>query len=151
MCLFSPKYLYDHTTNVTFKTDSRKETGRGEGSWGGGGQRDRKKNDRQANTQVDHRHKLIRKGDGEARRQEKEKTDKQQTHIEREDRDKERHRPVEVKSGMGSPDWNVSMVDIHLRKLLWVHCPGHAGLKGADRLAGKQPSQVAFFSVDLKY
>ena len=25
-----------------------------------------------------------------------------------------------VKSGMGSPDWNVSMVDIHLRNLLWV-------------------------------
>ena len=25
-----------------------------------------------------------------------------------------------VKSGMGSSDWNVSMVDIHLRKLLWV-------------------------------
>ena len=45
-----------------------------------------------------------------------------------------------VKSGMGSPDWNVSMVDIHLRKLLWVYCPGHAGMKGndrADRLAGK--------------
>ena len=41
---------------------------------------------------------------------------------------------------MGSPDCNVSMVDIHLRKLLWVYCPGHAGVKGndrADRLAGK--------------
>ena len=41
---------------------------------------------------------------------------------------------------MGSPDWNVSMVDIHLPKLLWVYCPGHAGVKGndrADRLAGK--------------
>ena len=45
-----------------------------------------------------------------------------------------------VKSGMGNPDWNVSMVDIHLRKLLWVYCPGHAGVKGnnrADTLAGK--------------
>ena len=34
----------------------------------------------------------------------------------------------------------MSMVDIHLRKLLWVYCPGHAGVKGndrADRLAGK--------------
>ena len=32
------------------------------------------------------------------------------------------------------------MVDIHLRKLQWVYCPGHAGVKGnvlADRLAGK--------------
>ena len=45
-----------------------------------------------------------------------------------------------VKSGMGSPDWNVSMVDIHLRKLLWVYCPGHGGVTEngrADRLAGK--------------
>ena len=32
------------------------------------------------------------------------------------------------------------MVDIHLRKLQWVYCPGHAGVKGndrADRPAGK--------------
>ena len=45
-----------------------------------------------------------------------------------------------VKSGMESPDCNVSMVDIHLRKLQWVYCPGHAGLKGngrADTLASK--------------
>ena len=45
-----------------------------------------------------------------------------------------------VSSGMGSSDWNVSMVDIHCRKLLWVYCPGHAGEKRndqADRLAGK--------------
>ena len=41
---------------------------------------------------------------------------------------------------MGSPDWNVSIVNIYLQKLLWVYCPGHAGMKGndqADRLAGK--------------
>ena len=46
----------------------------------------------------------------------------------------------QVKSGMGSPDWNVSMVNIHLQKLLWVYCPGHAGVKGndrTDRLVGK--------------
>ena len=45
-----------------------------------------------------------------------------------------------VESGMGSPDGNVSMVDIRLRKLLWVYCPGHAGVKGNDRterLGGK--------------
>ena len=45
-----------------------------------------------------------------------------------------------VKSGMGSPNWSVLMVDIHLQKLLWAYCPGHAGVKGndrADRLAGK--------------
>ena len=32
------------------------------------------------------------------------------------------------------------VVDTHLRKLLWVYCPGHAGVKendGSDRLAGK--------------
>ena len=42
---------------------------------------------------------------------------------------------------MGSPDWNVSKVDIHLRNVLWVYCLGHAGVKGndrADRLAGKE-------------
>ena len=45
-----------------------------------------------------------------------------------------------VKCGMESPVWNVSMVDIHLRKLLWVYCPGHAGVTGndqTDRLVGK--------------
>ena len=45
-----------------------------------------------------------------------------------------------VKRGIGSPDWNVLMVDIRLRKLLWVYCPGHAGVKEndrADRLAVK--------------
>ena len=56
---------------------------------------------------------------------------------------------------MGSPDWNVSTVNIHLQKLLWVqlYCPGHAGVKGndrAERLAAKQPPQVACFSEDLK-
>ena len=47
-----------------------------------------------------------------------------------------------VKSEMGSPDWHVSMFDIHLRIIMWVYsCPGHAGVKGnarADRLAGKK-------------
>jgi len=47
-----------------------------------------------------------------------------------------------VKSGMGSSDWDVSMVDIHLRKLMWMNYPGHAGGKGhgrADGLARKVP------------
>ena len=30
-------------------------------------------------------------------------------------------------------DWDVSMVDIHLRKLLWVYCPGQARRKRNDR------------------
>ena len=35
---------------------------------------------------------------------------------------------------------NVSMVNIHLQKLQWVYCPGHARMEGndwADRLVGK--------------
>ena len=46
----------------------------------------------------------------------------------------------QVKSGMRSPGWNVSTVNIHLRKPAWMCCPGHAGVKGNDRadsLAGK--------------
>ena len=46
-----------------------------------------------------------------------------------------------MKSGMGSPDWNASMVDVHFRKFLWMCYPEHAGVKGndrADRLAGKE-------------
>ena len=45
-----------------------------------------------------------------------------------------------LKPGMGSSDWNVSVVVIRLRNLLWVYCPGHAGVKGndgADTLTGK--------------
>ena len=33
---------------------------------------------------------------------------------------------------MGSPDWNVSVVDIHLQKLMWVCCPGHTRAKRND-------------------
>ena len=42
--------------------------------------------------------------------------------------------------GNGRPRQNVSLVHIHLGKLLWVYCPGRAGVKGndrAERLAGK--------------
>ena len=45
-----------------------------------------------------------------------------------------------AKGGMGNPDWNMSMVDIHLRKLLCVYRSVHVEVKGndrADRLAGK--------------
>ena len=37
-----------------------------------------------------------------------------------------------IKSGIGSSNWNVSMVVILPRKPLWVYCPGHAGVKGND-------------------
>ena len=39
------------------------------------------------------------------------------------------------------------MADIHLRKLLWVYCPGHAGVKGndrEDRLADKATLTTGF-------
>ena len=45
-----------------------------------------------------------------------------------------------VKNGMGSPDWHVSVFDIHLQKLLGMYCPGHT----------KQPPQLACISDDLK-
>ena len=50
-----------------------------------------------------------------------------------------------VKSRMGSPDWNVPMVDIHRRKLVWRYCPGHAGVKGNDR-ADSLPGKAAITS-----
>ena len=40
-----------------------------------------------------------------------------------------------VKSGVGNPDWHVSLFDIHLRKLLWVSCLTER--KSPVRLAGK--------------
>ena len=56
---------------------------------------------------------------------------------------------------MGSPDWYISMVDIHLRKHLWVYCPVHVGVKGndqADRLAGKATITIGLICIseDLK-
>ena len=50
-------------------------------------------------------------------------------------------------------NWNVSMVDIHFQKLLWVYCVEYAGVKGndrADRLAGKATRSSGSFSEDLK-
>ena len=41
-----------------------------------------------------------------------------------------------VKRAMGSPDCNVSIVDTHLRKLLWMYCPEDTGVKGNDRAGG---------------
>ena len=51
------------------------------------------------------------------------------------------------------PDWHASMFDGRFRKLLWMYCPGHAGVKGdvteqTDWLA-KQPSRVVCISEDM--
>ena len=43
-----------------------------------------------------------------------------------------------VVSGMGCPDWHTAMHSLRLQRLLWIYCPGHAGVSGneqADRLA----------------
>ena len=43
-----------------------------------------------------------------------------------------------VESGMGCPDWHTVMHSLRLQRLLWIYCPGHAGVSGnerADRLA----------------
>ena len=37
-----------------------------------------------------------------------------------------------MKSGMESSYCDVSMVNIHLRKLMWIYCPKHAGEKRND-------------------
>ena len=34
-----------------------------------------------------------------------------------------------LKSGMASPDWHGPMFFTHLRKHLWLYCPGHGGVK----------------------
>ena len=43
-----------------------------------------------------------------------------------------------MESGMGCPDWHTAMHSPRLQRLLWMYCPGHAGVSGnerADRLA----------------
>ena len=43
-----------------------------------------------------------------------------------------------AESGMGCPDWHAAMHSLRLQRLLWIYCPGHAGVSGnerADRLA----------------
>ena len=39
---------------------------------------------------------------------------------------------------MGCPDWHTAMHSLRLQRLLWIYCPGHAGISGnkqAHRLA----------------
>ena len=43
-----------------------------------------------------------------------------------------------LECGMGCPDWHTAMHSLRLQRLLWIYCPGHAGVCGyerADRLA----------------
>ena len=34
---------------------------------------------------------------------------------------------------MGCPDWHTAMQSLRLQRLLWIYCPGHAGLSGNER------------------
>ena len=38
-----------------------------------------------------------------------------------------------VESGMGCPDWHTAMHSLQLQRLLWIYCPGHAGVSGNER------------------
>ena len=43
-----------------------------------------------------------------------------------------------IESGMGCLDWHTAMHSLRLQRLLWIYCPGHAGVsrnERADRLA----------------
>ena len=43
-----------------------------------------------------------------------------------------------VESGTGCSGWHTAMHSLRLQRLLWIYCPGHAGVSGnerADRLA----------------
>ena len=42
---------------------------------------------------------------------------------------------------MGCPSWHTAMHSLRLQRLLWIYCPGHAGVSGverADRLASTE-------------
>ena len=38
-----------------------------------------------------------------------------------------------VVAGMGCPNWHTAMNSLRLRRLLWIYCPGHAGVRGNER------------------
>ena len=45
-----------------------------------------------------------------------------------------------IDSGYGSPEWHKYMDSINSEQILWIYCPGHAGVQGnerADWLAGR--------------
>ena len=45
-----------------------------------------------------------------------------------------------IDSGYGSPEWHKHMDSINSEQILWIYCPGHAGVQGnerADWLAGR--------------
>ena len=52
-------------------------------------------------------------------------------------------------SGMGCPDWYMSVFDSHLQRLLWMYYPGHAMVKEND-LSDRLTLQVAFVSEALE-
>ena len=54
-----------------------------------------------------------------------------------------------VESGMGCPDWHTAMHSLRLQRLLWIYCPGHAGVSGneqADR-TGRQTGKHSRYHI----
>ena len=41
--------------------------------------------------------------------------------------------PQQVESAVGCPDWHTTMHSLRLQRLLWIYCPGHAGVSGNER------------------
>ena len=39
---------------------------------------------------------------------------------------------MNLKSGMGCPDWHTAMHSLWLQRLLWIYCPGHARVSGNE-------------------
>ena len=49
---------------------------------------------------------------------------------------------AKIRTGQLYSDWTGPLRNSHLKKLTWLFCPGHAGVRGnerADKLAGKAP------------
>ena len=61
---------------------------------------------------------------------------------------------VDTSAFTGSPDSNVSMLDVHVGKLLWMCSRGHAGVREVTEQVldwrAKQTSRLAYVSEDLK-
>ena len=54
-----------------------------------------------------------------------------------------------VESGMGCPDWHTDMHSLQLQRLLWIYCPGHAGVRGNARQIGWQAQQISHLVCSL--
>ena len=54
-----------------------------------------------------------------------------------------------AESRMGCPDWHTAMHSLRIQRLLWIYCPGHAGISGneqADRLASTADNNCIWYA-----